>query len=214
MHKIGPREKQNRFSRGPIFIACFEFLMQIALAVSFCAPSFSQGGRATPQEKTIRTDGCLDASGGAKVRYGKGKKGLRRLGNSQFSTEDGFLRFHHGIVEKKRGAFWQKSAPHAGLSKKVRIRLSTILEFSTVENFETVIFSTKDAPFRENPERGINRMGTRFSARFIRRFSALFHSVGERMWKNKNPYEQKRCWPITVMTGREKIHWFVDLAGL
>ena len=45
MHKIGPREKQNRFSRGPIFIACFSFCAQIALAVSFCAPSFSQGGR-------------------------------------------------------------------------------------------------------------------------------------------------------------------------
>ena len=136
------------------------------------------------------------------------------MGNSQFSTEDGFPRFHHGIVEKKRGAFWQKSAPHAGLSKKVKIRLSTIPEFSTVENFETVIFSTKDAAFRENSGWGINRMGTRFSARFIRRFSALFHSVGERMWKIKTPYEQKRCWPITVITGREKIHWFVDLAGL
>ena len=83
-----------------------------------------------------------------------------------------------------------------------------------MENFETVIFSTKDAAFRENSGRVINRMGTRFSARFRRRFSALFHSVGERMWKNKNPYEQKRCRPITVITGREKIHWFVDLAGL
>ena len=40
MHKIGPREKQNRFSRGPIFIACFEFRIRIPLAFSFCAPSF------------------------------------------------------------------------------------------------------------------------------------------------------------------------------
>ena len=34
MQKIGPREKQSRFSRGPFFIACFEFLVQIAFAFS------------------------------------------------------------------------------------------------------------------------------------------------------------------------------------
>ena len=40
MHKIGPGEKQNRFSRGPIFIARFEFLVRIALAFSFCSSPF------------------------------------------------------------------------------------------------------------------------------------------------------------------------------
>ena len=38
--KIGPREKQNRFSRGPIFIACFEFLVQIAIAFLFLNNGF------------------------------------------------------------------------------------------------------------------------------------------------------------------------------
>ena len=38
--RIGPREEQNRSSRGPIFIACFEFLVQIAIAFSFCNSPF------------------------------------------------------------------------------------------------------------------------------------------------------------------------------
>ena len=44
--RIGPREEQNRSSRGPIFIACFEFSVRVALAFSFCnSPFLSDGTR-------------------------------------------------------------------------------------------------------------------------------------------------------------------------
>mgnify|MGYP000397008225 CR=1 FL=1 len=82
-----------------------------------------------------------------------------------------------------------------------------------MENFETVIFFTKTR-LSVKTRTGITAWERGFqlvSEGGFPRFSTAF---GERMWKNKNPYEQKRCWPITVITGREKIHWFVDLAGL
>ena len=47
------------------------------------------------------------------------------------------------------------------------------------------------------------------------RFPQPVHEPGEKALKTEGSTQlQNRCWPITVMTGREKIHWFVDFAGL
>ncbi len=40
-----PRKAVNRFSGRPIFIACFSFLVQLALALSFCNSPLNSSAR-------------------------------------------------------------------------------------------------------------------------------------------------------------------------